>query len=189
MKTWEKGEKKNVFNLFHLRSHACWLEQINVRWTTVWLSSSRPAIAVWTKAAARRTETTWANHGHFLRPSMTFNRRYKFKSQTIRDIFSPNCAGSNRLALLTRYGGEKKEEEDWENNRENHMNALIPEFFTKRGAVTTVRDWILINFKVFGTSSILGALCDQKQGHQSLTLWQFRQLMLLYLVSVCSLSH
>lgn len=103
-------ENKNHANLFHLhQTHACWLylswKQMLRRCLAFY---KQPEITVWTKTVQHRIATAWSNRGHFLCASMTFNQRYKFRSQTIWDIFSSNRSGSNCPALLNHYSIKKK---------------------------------------------------------------------------------
>lgn len=56
--------------------HACWPEQISIRWTTVWLSG----VAAQTKTATHVAVDHMGESRPFvLRASMIFSQRYKFK--------------------------------------------------------------------------------------------------------------
>lgn len=93
------GRAEWALNLFYLPLHACWPGQISIRWTTVWLFGVAARTKTATHVAVDRMGESWP---FVLRASMTFIQRHKFKrSQTIRDIFSPGSARSNRLLLST----------------------------------------------------------------------------------------
>lgn len=70
------GEREGALNLFHLPPHACWPEQISIRWTTVWLFGVPARTKTATHVAVDRMGESWP---FVLRASMTFSQQCEFK--------------------------------------------------------------------------------------------------------------
>lgn len=70
------GEREGGTQPISSPPHACWPEQISIRWTTVWLFG----VAVQTKTATHVAVDHMCELRPFvLRASMIFSQRYKFK--------------------------------------------------------------------------------------------------------------